>query len=250
MTVAPAPGPVPAPAPASAPGRPPLRALSECVVLVTPRSFGMHDPGLRRRLESEVGEVRYRPGPLAAADLAGALADVDGLLAGLDQVSEEVFAGAPRLAVVARYGVGVDRVDLAAAARHGVTVTVTPGANANAVAEMTVALLFALARPLVTGRQRADGGEWPALSGIELAGRVLGLVGLGRIGSLVAAKAAALGLAVLAYDPNVKQAHGPGNQGVTMVDLATLAAGPISSPCMPRSPSRPGGWWTVPSWRR
>ena len=72
-------------------------------------------------------------------------------------MTDEVFAAAPRLRVVARYGVGVDRVDLAAAARHGVTVTITPGANANAVAEMTVALLFALARPLVTGQQRADG---------------------------------------------------------------------------------------------
>jgi len=201
------------------PGRP-LRPVPECLVVVTPRSFGMHDPGLRRRLEAEVGAVNYRPGPLSAADLAEAVRDADGLLAGLDQVSAEVFAAAPRLRVVARYGVGVDRVDLAAAARHGVTVTITPGANANAVAEMTVALLFALARPLVSGRQRANGGEWPALSGVELAGRTLGLVGLGRIGSLVAAKAAALGLAVLAYDPYVSAAA-----GVNLVDLGTLVAG-------------------------
>jgi D-3-phosphoglycerate dehydrogenase len=197
------------------------------VVVVTPRSFGMHDPGLRRRLEAEVGDVRYRPGPLAAAELLEVVRDADGLLAGLDQVTDEVFAGAPRLRVVARYGVGVDRVDLGAAARHGVTVTITPGANANAVAEMAVALLFALARPLVAGHQRVDGGEWPALSGVELAGRTLGLVGLGRIGSMVAAKAAGLGLRVLAYDPfvgtGVGNVAGAGN--VTMVDLATLVAG-------------------------
>src|ERR1019366_9821351 len=158
------------------------RPLAECLVVVTPRSFGMHDPGLRRRLEAEVGAVHYRPGPLAAADLVGEVRDADGLLAGLDYVGAEVFAGAPRLRVVSRYGVGVDRVDLTAAARHGVTVTVTPGANANAVAEMTIGLLFALARPLVMGHERARHGEWPALSGLELAGRVLGLVGLGRIG--------------------------------------------------------------------
>lgn len=210
---------------------PPLRPLSECVVVVTPRSFGMHDPGLRRRLEAEVGEARYRPGPLAAAELVEAVRDADGLLAGLDHVTEEVFAGAPRLRVVARYGVGVDRVDLSAAGRHGVTVTITPGANANAVAEMTVALLFALARPLVVGHQRVDGGEWPALSGFELAGRALGLVGLGRIGSMVAAKAAGLGLRVLAYDPYVAAGSngtgtgtGTGAGHVTMVDLATLVA--------------------------
>jgi D-3-phosphoglycerate dehydrogenase len=194
-------------------------ALCDCVVMVTPRSFGMHDPGLRQRLEAEVGAVRYRPGPLTAADLAGAVGDVDGLLCGLDHVTADVFAAAPRLRVVARYGVGVDRVDLAAAARHGVTVTATPGANANAVAEMTIALLFALARPVVPGRDRARAGEWPALSGVELAGRSLGLVGLGRIGSLVAAKGAGLGMRVLAYDPYVVEAG-----HATMVDLGTLVA--------------------------
>jgi D-3-phosphoglycerate dehydrogenase len=188
--------------------------------MVTPRSFGMHDPGLRLRLEAEVGVVRYRPGPLAAADLADAIGDVDGLLCGLDHVTADVFAVAPRLRVVARYGVGVDRVDLAAAARHGVTVTATPGANANAVAEMTIALLFALARPVVAGRERARAGEWPALSGVELAGRALGLVGLGRIGTMVAAKAAALGMRVLAYDPYVT-----GADNVSLVDLDALVAG-------------------------
>ena len=206
-------------APAPTPRQP--RPLSECVVMVTPRSFGMHDPGLRRRLEAEVGVVRYRPGPLAALDLAEAVGDVDGLLCGLDHVTADVFAVAPRLRVVARYGVGVDRVDLAAAARHGVTVTATPGANANAVAEMTVALLFALARPLVTGRERARAGEWPALSGVELAGRSLGLIGLGRIGALVAAKAVALGMRVTAYDPYVAEA----GDDVTLVDLGPLVAG-------------------------
>lgn len=195
------------------------RPIGDCVVVVTPRSFGMHDQGLRRELERQVGEVRYRPGPLAAAELAAVVVDADGLLAGLDEVSAEVFACAPRLRVVARYGVGVDRVDLGAAARHGVTVTVTPGANANAVAELAVAFLFALARPVVEGRDQVRHGDWPALGGMELQGRTLGLVGLGRIGSLVATKAAALGLRVLAYDPYVA-----GSDLATDVSLEVLAA--------------------------
>ncbi|MGO9962194.1 MAG: phosphoglycerate dehydrogenase [Acidimicrobiales bacterium] len=201
------------------PGGVEVRPLRECVVVVTPRSFGMHDPGLRHRLEEEVGTVRYCPGPLAAAALAQAVADADGLLCGLDEVSAEVFAAAPRLRAVARYGVGVDRVDLHEAALHGVTVTVTPGANANAVAELTIALLFALARPVVVGHDRARAGQWPALSGVELTGRTLGLIGLGRIGSLVAAKAASLGLRVLAHDPNVSV-----SETGTLVDLGTLVA--------------------------
>ncbi|HZO96783.1 MAG TPA: NAD(P)-dependent oxidoreductase [Gaiellaceae bacterium] len=194
------------------------RPLGECVVVVTPRSFGAGEPSLRSELERAVSEVRYRPGPLAAAALAEAVADADGLLAGLDEVSEEVFRRAPRLRVVARYGVGVDRVDLEAARRHGVAVTVTPGANANAVAELAVALVLALARPLVTGRERVRGGEWPALSGFEVAGRTLGLLGAGRIGSLVAAKAAALGMRVVAHDPFVERAP------AELVGLDALAA--------------------------
>jgi D-3-phosphoglycerate dehydrogenase len=179
----------------------------------------MDDPNLRSELEQAVAEVRYRPGPLAAAELERAVADADGLLAGLDEVSAQVLAGAPRLRVVARYGVGVDRVDLDAAARSGVIVTATPGANSNAVAELTVGLLFALARPLMTGRDRVRAGQWPALRGVEIAGRVLGLIGVGRIGSLVAGKAAALGMRVLAHDPNVVT-----NDAATITDLGTLAA--------------------------
>jgi len=195
----------------------PPRALSECVVLVTPRSFGLHEPSLRSELEGQVGEARYRAGPLSAIELAEAVGDADGLLAGLDEVTEEVFSRAPRLRVVARYGVGVDRVDLEAARRHGVTVTITPGANANAVAELTLTLILALARPIVAGRDRVRAGEWPAMSGVEIAGRTLGLLGLGRIGSLVAAKAAALGMRVLAHDPFVPEA------AVELVELDTLA---------------------------
>lgn len=175
-----------------------MTALRQSVVVVTPRSFSLRD-----ELERAVGDVRYRPGPLSSDELVPLVADADGLLAGVDEIDEHVFASAPRLRVVARYGVGLDRVDLDAARRHGVTVTVTPGANANAVAELTIALLFALARPLVHGRDEVEHGEWKSLRGFELRGRTLGVVGLGRIGSLVAEKARGLGMRVLATDPYV-----------------------------------------------
>ena len=196
-----------------------LHALRDCRVVVTPRSFGVHDATLCRDLEAAVGAVEYRPGPLSADQLAEVVADADGLLAGLDEVSAAVFERASRLRVVARYGVGVDRVDLEAAARHGVVVTTTPGANANAVAELTIALVFALARPFVQGRDRVRGGEWPALHGVELRGRTLGLLGLGAIGSLVAEKARGLGMRVIAHDPYV-----PSTAAAELVDLPTLAA--------------------------
>ena len=203
-----------------------LRPLEECAVVVTPRSFGVDDPGLRRRLEDQVAQVHYRRGPLSAGELAEVIGEADGLIAGLDEVSSQVFAVAKRLRVVARYGVGTDRVDLEAAARQGVTVTVTPGANANAVAELAIALIFTLARPVVDGRERVRAGQWPALRGMELAGRTLGVVGLGRIGSLVASKAGALGMRVLAHDPYVGGGGVVGGGGdVPLVELPALLAG-------------------------
>ncbi|MGH7291866.1 MAG: phosphoglycerate dehydrogenase [Myxococcota bacterium] len=178
------------------------------VVLVTPRSLRAGAPAVVRRLEAAVDEIRWNDlgRPLTAAELRERLDGVDGLVAGLDQVDASVFAAAPRLRVVARYGVGVDRVDLAAAGRHGVVVTSTPGANAAAVAEWTFALMLALCRPLVAADRAVRRGEWPVLKGRELSGRTIGLLGLGRIGGLVAERCTAFGCQVLAHDPFVRSA--------------------------------------------
>jgi D-3-phosphoglycerate dehydrogenase len=172
---------------------------------VTPRSLAA-DPSSCEQLVRSVAQVRSRPGPLGPDELATALSGVDAVLAGLDRFDESVFARTPELRVVARYGAGVDNVDLTAAARHGVVVTNTPGANANAVAELTIGLLFALARPLLQGAKAARAGRWSAPRGFELAGRTLGLVGLGAVGRRVATKASALGCRVIACDPLVDEA--------------------------------------------
>lgn len=207
------------------------RQLSESVVLVTPRSLAA-EPSSCAQLERSVGEVRFRPGPLDPNQLAEALSGVDAVLAGLDRFDESVFARTPRLRVVARYGAGVDNVDLAAAARHRVVVTHTPGANANAVAELTIALLFALARPLLRGADSVRSGHWSAPRGFELGGRTLGLVGLGAVGRRVATKASALGCRVIACDPLVDEADaraagaelGPREHVVAMADVLSLHA--------------------------
>jgi D-3-phosphoglycerate dehydrogenase / 2-oxoglutarate reductase len=171
----------------------------DAVVLVTARSF---DQGLRPELEQAVREVRYNDlgRPLAAAELRERLDGVGGVLAGLDEIDESVLA-TPGLRVVARHGVGVDRVDLAAASRHGVTVTNTPGANAAAVAELTVALMVLLCRPLLATDRAVRGGGWPTLRGRELGRRTVGLVGAGQVGSRVARALDGLGSTVLIHDP-------------------------------------------------
>jgi D-3-phosphoglycerate dehydrogenase / 2-oxoglutarate reductase len=179
------------------------QALLACTILVTPRSFGVGDPDLRRELAAAVREVRYndRGRPLRAAELRAALEDVDGLLAGLDEIDASVIATAPRLRVIARYGVGISNVDLQAAARAGVVVTNTPGANAEAVAELTIGFLFALARSIPRADRAGRAGHWHALPGSELLGKTVGILGLGKIGQAVARRAAGLGCSVLAYDP-------------------------------------------------
>lgn len=183
-----------------------MKSPMDSVVLVTPRSFGAHDPSVRAELEAAVGEVRYNQTGRSyrAEELRARIADVDGLLAGLDEIDASVFRAASRLRVVARYGVGTNNVDLRAAAEHGVVVTNTPGANAEAVAELVIGFLFALARSIVPADRAAHAGEWPSMVGIEVAGKTVGVLGLGKIGQAVARRAGALGCTVVAYDPYVE----------------------------------------------
>ena len=177
----------------------------DAVVLVTARSFGRGRPELRGELEAAVREVRWNDlgRPLTAAELRDAVADVDGVIAGVDRFDSEVIAAAPRLRVIARHGSGTDAVDLGAARRRGVVVTNTPGANAAAVAELAIGLMLALARRIPESDRRVRAGEYGALPGVQLAGRTVGLIGLGRVGGEVARRAAALGCRVVAYDPAV-----------------------------------------------
>lgn len=189
-------------------------------VLVTARSFGSHEPSLRAELEAAVGEVRYNQTgrSLTAGELRQQLGGVDGLLAGLDEIDATVLAMAPCLRVIARYGVGISNVDLLAAREYGVVVTNTPGANTEAVAELAIGFLFALARSVLQADRAVQAEEWPTISGIEVAGRTLGLLGFGKIGQSVARRASALGCVVVAYDPYVDDATAA-VQGARLISL-------------------------------
>jgi D-3-phosphoglycerate dehydrogenase / 2-oxoglutarate reductase len=122
------------------------------------------------------------------------------------------------LQVVVRFGSGTDNVDLEAARRRGVRVAATPGANARSVAELAIGLLLALARHLVLHDREVRSGSWSRHTGIELAGRRLGVVGYGAVGRQVAGIARAIGMEVAATDPMVREADVP------LVDLETLLA--------------------------
>jgi D-3-phosphoglycerate dehydrogenase len=177
--------------------------LHSCRVLVTPRSFGQDDPRLKAELEVTVGEVVYNltGRPLSSSEVRELLPGCDGYIAGLDTIDRLALESADRLKVIARYGVGVDQVDLAAAREKGIVVTNTPGANSVSVAELTIGLMLSLARMIPAANAETQAGKWPRMPGISLEGKAVGLLGLGAIGKQVAHRLCGFDCTVLAYDP-------------------------------------------------
>lgn len=155
--------------------------------------------------------------------LADHLARVDFLVSGLVAVTEQTLAQAPNLKAVLKHGVGVDSIDIAACTAHGVPVLNTPGANSNAVAELAVAMMFALARNLPAAHASITGRTWTRMVGSEISGKTLGIVGLGNIGKLLARKAIGLGMDVVASDlyPDLDFAR---TNGIEMLGLDALLA--------------------------
>lgn len=193
-------------------------------VLATPRSFFEEGQEACRLLQAAGVEVVPSPvdRPLQEEELASLLGEFDGVVAGVDRVGRKALAaGAPRLRVVARNGIGVDNVDVQAATELGVVVTNAPSVNADSVADFTFALLLALVRRVCEADRAVRAGGWPRLVGLELRGKCLGLVGFGRIGQRVAQRATGFGLRVVAYDPQPDRAAAEA-LGVELVDFHTV----------------------------
>ena len=158
--------------------------------------------------------------------LPAALADADALVVrSAVQVDDALMAHAPKLRVIGRAGVGVDNIDAEAATRRGIVVMNTPGANAVAVAELTLCLMIALARKLPAANTSMHAGKWEKknLQGTELRGKTLGILGLGRIGLDVARRARGFGMEIIGTDPFVSAAVAREN-GITVVPSEELFA--------------------------
>jgi D-3-phosphoglycerate dehydrogenase len=172
-------------------------------ILITSTSFGQKDKTPLELLQSKGYEITWNETgkPMAAADLIAKLEGCAGVIAGLDYFTAEVFAKTDGLKIVARYGVGVDRVDLEAAAAKGVVVTNTPTANSDSVADLAVGLMLAVARHLLEAHRQTMEGKWPKLFGVSLFQKTVGLVGMGRIGARVAQRVKGFECRTLVYDP-------------------------------------------------
>ncbi len=155
-------------------------------------------------LEMSEGIRVTAPGKLERAALLEAVADAHALVIRSGVTADaELIAQAPQLKAIARAGVGVDNVDLAAATERGIVVMNTPGGNTISTAEHTFGLMIALARHIPQGHQSLAEGRWDRklFPGVELKGKTLGIIGLGRIGQAIATRANAFEMSVIAHDP-------------------------------------------------
>ena len=180
-------------------------------------------PGGISLLESAGVELRFTEIPLQASAAAlirhhrGCFA----VLASSHNYTDEVFAGAADLCVVARLGVGYDAIDVAAATRHGVSITTTPGTLEWAVSDHTVGLMVGLAHHIAQDDRAIRRGEWRPFVGVDVARKTLGLIGLGRIGRVVVRRARGFDMHILAYEPYPDQAFVAEN-GIALVPLDEL----------------------------
>jgi D-3-phosphoglycerate dehydrogenase len=194
-------------------------------IAITPRSFRKAPGAHHDLLTTSDVEVRFPDNerPMNATEMASFVEGCAGLIVGTDEVTDAVLGAGPLRAVV-KFGSGLDNIDLAAAREREVAVDSTPGANARSVAELTIALMLALARHVVLHDRGVRAGEWSRRTGIELEGKTLGLVGCGAIGNEVLRMARGLGMDVLVHDPyaEVKAPNVPLDNLLSMCDVVSL----------------------------
>src|SRR5262249_12249877 len=150
-----------------------------------------------RRIAAEVATG------LSAKELKKRIAGYDGLaVRSATKVTAELIAAADNLKVVGRAGIGVDNIDVAAATQRGIVVMNAPSGNSIPAAEHAIAMMFALARQIPAADRATQAGEWPKarFMGVELSGKILGIVGCGNIGAIVADRARGLRMKIVGYD--------------------------------------------------
>jgi D-3-phosphoglycerate dehydrogenase len=206
-------------------------------VLVTSWAVEETNPDLDRlrAIGCEVVNER-RPKHHSDAEMLELIPGVDAVLAASDLYTEAVFAVADRLKIIARVGVGYDAVDLAAATRHGVVVSTTPGANHEAVADMAFGLILALARYIPLHDRLIRAGQWTRYTGVDVNGKTLGILGLGKIGKGMARRARGFNMRVVAHDPFWDEAFAQANQVEHLSRDEVIAAADFLTLHLPASP--------------
>ena len=170
-------------------------------ILLTTTSF-QDTPGEHHQILADTGwEIVRARGPLNETQILALVGDIDAFICGDDAITRPVLEKArPRLRIISKYGIGVDKIDVKTATEFGIPVLFTPGVNHTTVAEHTFLLLLALEKNLVSAVDATRKGEWKRKTGHELLGKTMGIVGLGRIGKEVAIRARAFGMTPVGFD--------------------------------------------------
>jgi D-3-phosphoglycerate dehydrogenase len=171
-------------------------------ILLTTTSY-QDTPGPHHdRLESQGYEIVRERGPLPEQKMLELAGEFDAFLCGDDAITRQVIdLSLPRLKVISKYGIGLDKIDVEYATEKKIPVLFTPGVNHTTVAEHTFGLLLGITKTVVETAAAARQGEWKRLTGHEIMGQTMGIIGLGRIGKEVATRAKAFGMPVIAFDP-------------------------------------------------
>lgn len=171
-------------------------------VLITPRSFGQYDQTPYRKLEEAGIEVIMNPYRriMTEEELTALIADVDGIIVGVDPLNANVLRHAKQLKAIAKYGVGTDNIDLPYAKEHGIDVSITKNANSDAVADYAFALMMAVARKILPIDKQCRQNDWKKITSIDIFKKKIGILGFGNIGKGVALRAKGFQMDVLAYD--------------------------------------------------
>jgi len=173
-------------------------------VFISTTSFAEYDKKPLELLRSAGFEVILNPykRKLKPEEIVVLASDCDGIIAGVEQITEEVLRSLPKLKAISRCGVGLDNVDLEAAEKIGILISNTPNAPSQAVAELTIALILNLLRKVSLSDRRVRNGQWKKEMGQLISGKTVGIIGLGRIGKRVAELLKSFEVKILASEPN------------------------------------------------
>ena len=192
-------------------------------ILITPRSFTSASKKPLEMLEEKGYEIiKNETGkPLNEKEMLILIKDADGIIIGIDKLNVEIIRQTYNLKVISKYGVGVDNIDIKAATEQGIVVTNTPTANIDAVADITFALMLALARRIPEANRETKAGNWKKFIGTSVWRKKLGVIGLGKIGRQVVKRARGFEMEILCYDI-IQDEEFARQFGVRYVDLETL----------------------------
>ena len=172
--------------------------MSDYSILVDSRTFGKG--AQKEQLYSLFRAYSLEPTFLSMEDAAEIISEFDGLIIGTSKVTRNILAKARRLRVIIKYGVGIDNIDTAAARKYGVKIMNLPGINSQAVAELALGMMFAVARKITVGDRAIRNGNYEGIIGTSVVGKTLGIIGTGSIGCALAQMVSGLGMTILGYD--------------------------------------------------